>query len=734
METNDTHQTASPETDVFIRTTEKVLQSPSFDTAASVVFHACQNLLDAQSGYVALLNTNTNFNEIVFLQTGAWNCSIDRSLSMPVCGLCEKAYAAGKPVFENNFIESSWKSLLPYGHIPLHNVLFVPLVLDGRVEGLTGYANKKGSFTEQDARIASAFSSIAALSLRHSRNLDRLSEKNRDLERLYKILEDRIAVRTDELQETKSRLEREIAISSLTSSTLQNSETLYRTMVETVDEGIVLQNASAQILNWNNGAERIFGIPAIHILGRRSIDLEWNTIHEDGSEWRASDHPSIRTLQTGIPFRNLVMGIRREHADIQWLSVNTKPIIAPHADKPFGVVITISDITEQRLIEADMRRMHKLDSIRTLAGGIAHEFNNILGGIIGFTEIATDDARNCLPVEDSLNEIHTLADRARRVVNQILSFSRAARAEKKPVQPHVIVRNELKMLRAMIPSNIIIHHDIDESSGWITGDPAQIQQIIINLCTNAAQAIGHDCGIITICLSSVEIDPTETCKYINLQPGPHLKLTVSDTGAGIDPAIADRVYDPFFTTKDCGSGAGLGLSIVHGIVSDYGGSVTFESIPGKGTAFTLFFPAITCQDIPEAAGKKLTGTERILLVEDEDYLAETIKRMLARLGYTVTALTDSRAALDLYKKAPGEFDLVVTDLVMPHLSGDRLVTEIMKLRPDMKVILMSGCNAVSLNSRLQQVPVKAVIPKPFTKVGLGEAIRRALDETQGKEN
>jgi len=391
--------------------------------------------------------------------------------------------------------------------------------------------------------------------------------------------------------------------------------------------------------------------------------------------------------------------------------------------------ISITNISQLKQTEENLRQSQKMESVGTLAGGVAHEFNNILGGIIGYTEIAKEDASKDSSVLESLDEIINLSFRARDVVKQILSFSRKGKKDQKPLQPHLVIKQSLKVLRATIPTTVEIRSSLDENSGTILADLTQIHQVCMNLCMNAAHAMEDKGGILEIGLAPVVIDAEDTKMSPDLKTGEYVKITVSDTGSGISPENIANIFDPFFTTKEVGKGTGLGLSVVHGIIKDHGGEITVSSKIGEGTTFTVLLPR-TEKEIKEKkdAGQLHAGTESILLVDDEEQLLFPTKNNLERLGYKVTAMTNSLETLKLFKKDPQRYDLIITDLTMPHLTGDRLALEVTTIRPDMPVIIATGYSDAVDNDKVKQSGIKAFIPKPYQTQELTKTIRMILNE------
>jgi len=382
--------------------------------------------------------------------------------------------------------------------------------------------------------------------------------------------------------------------------------------------------------------------------------------------------------------------------------------------------------------ERQMQQVLKLQAIGTLAGGIAHDFNNILFPIIGYTEISMDDVPEDSPLRRNLEEVLKAANRARELVQQILTFSRQNGRERKPIQVQAIVREALRLLRASIPKTIDILADLDEDCCAIMGDPTQIHQVIMNLCTNAYHAMQETGGRMEIRLTLTHIDYEETVKRAGIKMGPHLLLTVSDEGVGMEPAVLDRIFEPYYTTKEPGKGTGLGLSVIHGIVKNHGGFITVESTPAKGSTFRVYLPAL--DDVEAAVEKPASavesgGSERILLLDDEPQIVAMEKQMLERLGYRVTVSTSSAEALELFARQPGQFDLVITDMTMPNLTGDQLARRIWAIRPGLPIILCSGYNEMMSEDKALAMGIRKFILKPIEKDELALAIRNALSST-----
>jgi signal transduction histidine kinase len=386
-------------------------------------------------------------------------------------------------------------------------------------------------------------------------------------------------------------------------------------------------------------------------------------------------------------------------------------------------------IVERKKAETQLRQAQKMEAMGTLAGGIAHDFNNILSSILGFTELAQMRVPENHEIQSDLAQILNAGNRAKDLVQQILTFSRKTDQELKPIQMRLVVLEALKLLRASIPTTIDIQQTV-VSKSLIMGDPTQIHQVLMNLCTNAAHAMQEGNGKLSVGLSDTEIDHGFAGKHPEMKPGPHIKLTVNDTGCGIPAEVLHRVFDPFFTTKTTGEGTGMGLSVVHGIVTSHRGAVTVYSEPNKGSTFTLFFPAIKeAQPIKKNNDTPIPkGTERILFVDDESTIVELSQRTLEALGYTVFTCSDSIKALEHVRRDPRAIDLVVTDMTMPRMTGDALAREIMGIRPDLPVILCTGFSSRIDENEAIEMGIRAFVSKPILRADLARTIRKVLDK------
>jgi PAS domain S-box-containing protein len=492
------------------------------------------------------------------------------------------------------------------------------------------------------------------------------------------------------------------------------------TVVEQATEGILITDSDGTISYANPAFMAISGFNREEIVGRSIRTMKCD--RHDESFYRNI----WNTVTAGHVWKGRIFNPTKEGRIREFEST-----FSPIRDSSGEIINFVSinrDVTQERSLEAQLRQAQKLEAVGTLAGGIAHDFNNILSAIMGYTELAKLDAAGQPLLQSQLQEVLKGAERARDLVKQILTFSRQGRQERRPIDIRIILKEALRLLRATVPSTIEIRHHIHAGCGPVEADPTQIHQVLMNLCTNSAHAMREQGGLLEIELRPVNLGRPEVQRHPGLRPGPYLKLTVKDTGHGIAPENIERIFDPYFTTKDKAEGTGLGLAVVQGIVKSHRGAIAAESRPGIGTTFHLLLPVIEVEPESErepAAGLS-TGNERVLFVDDENDLVEIGRLMLERLGYSVTTRTSSIEALELFKDDPAKFHLLITDMTMPNMTGELLAQKMLELRPDLPVILCTGYSERMTEARARQMGIKAFLMKPITVQDLSTSIRKAL--------
>ena len=513
---------------------------------------------------------------------------------------------------------------------------------------------------------------------------------------------------------------RDIAERKQTEEALRESESKFRNLFDLSPQAIALTGVkSGRLIDINNKFCELTKYSKEEILGLTTTELGF--YHE------ADRSKLLKELQTLGEVNGLEMDFMAKDNSILHTLMFAR--IIRTTGEPFILTI-FHNVTEEKLLQSQLQQAHKMEAIGTLAGGIAHDFNNILSSVIGYTELALEDTKRETLQHENLREVLKAGSRAKDLVKQILTFSRQAEQEQKPIQVKPIVKEALKLLRASIPNTIDIKDNV-QSNSLVIGDSTQIHQILMNLCTNAAHAMEDDEeGLLTVSLSDVKLDPGFISNHPDLKPGPHINLTVTDTGHGISSNVMEKIFDPFFTTKEKGKGTGMGLSVVHGIVRSHGGDIYIYSEPGIGSTFKIYLPAIERGLEREDRIEKPIpfGTERILFIDDEPAIVNIGKQILESLGYNVSVRTSSIEALELFKEKKDRFDLVITDMTMPHMTGEKLVEELMRIRLNIPVILCTGFSSRIDGQKALGMGIRAFISKPFLKREIAEAVRKVLDE------
>jgi PAS domain S-box-containing protein len=569
--------------------------------------------------------------------------------------------------------------------LPCRNYLHVPAMIGGRAVGRIALADKDGDFTDQDLAAAERLAAVFAL-----------------------------AAQRKQMEESLSRSERK-----------------YRSLFNDAPDMIHIISQEKKIVDVNPAELRTLGCASRdELIGTPLLDI----IHPD---FRSRTAMFLdQTLCAGLCVNSCETALITRSGGQVDVEVSAMPLL--ENGKVISVRAIMRNITgrkkeelERKTLENQLRQARKMEAIGTLAGGIAHDFNNILGPVLGYTEMALEALPAGSAVIPWLEEVQRAGGRAKDLVRQILAISRKCEQELQPLRLQPIIKETLKLLRSSIPSTIDIRPRLDPACGAVLADPTRIHQVVMNLCTNAYQAMRETGGLLEVSLEQEELSEGNMPGRLRLPPGLYLKLKVRDTGPGIPEELLEKIFEPYFTTKSKGEGTGLGLALVQSIALDFGGDVMVFSELGKGAAFQVWLPVLQ-ETAPaprsEAPAPLPRGQERVLAVDDDSNIAALSQNFLESLGYQVTALTSSAAALALFEQQPQEFDLLLTDMTMPKMTGAELAAKLLALRPDLPVLLCTGFSELIDEQRAQELGINGFLMKPFTKRELAAAVRGVLDQ------
>ncbi|MCP4747616.1 MAG: PAS domain S-box protein [Desulfobacteraceae bacterium] len=509
---------------------------------------------------------------------------------------------------------------------------------------------------------------------------------------------------------------------------LKESKNLFDAFMQNLPGLAYMKDLMGRYMFVNDGFARFTGTRSGDSVGLCN-DQVWNKetarLLQNNDDMVLHSHAAANTLET----------VQLHDGQARDLLTTRFPIFQDNALFALGgVSIDITERTkaekQSRQLELQLQQAQKMEALGTLAGGIAHDFNNILASIIGYSEILASDTDKKHPNYHYLERVLESGERARSLVKQILTFSRQSEIEPKPVQVKIIVKEVLKLLRATLPATIEIRQET-ETNAAVMADPVQIHQVMMNLCTNAGYAMREKGGQLTVRLEKKLVAEN----FLELKPGIYLKLSITDTGAGISEENIARIYDPFFTTKPKGEGTGMGLSVVHGIVTSLGGGIMVKSTPGQGTHFDVYLPALDIEPKHPMVEKQAlpVGKERIMFVDDELFQTDMLKHMLGLLGYKVQVYNKSPEALAAFEKDPKAFDLVITDMIMPEITGDQMAKRMLELRPDLPIILCTGFSDTMNEKQTKTIGIRAYALKPLAMEELAHLIRQVLDQSNESE-
>ncbi len=500
---------------------------------------------------------------------------------------------------------------------------------------------------------------------------------------------------------------------------LRESEEKYRVLVENASDAVII----------TQGGRFLFANPAIQAISGYSAEellnvSFYNLVHPEDRDMVLERH--YQRLNGKNPPASYSFRFHNKDGELKWAQLNTARV---NWEGENAILSFLRDTTRQQKLEIQVQQAHKMEAIGTLSGGIAHEFNNLLGIIVGNAEMALDDIPPHEPVREFIQEIMVASQRGEEVVRQLMSVNRPSMPKRVAVDIPTSIKETMGLLRASIPTSITFQESIAIDCHTVLGDPTQIRQVIINLCTNAFHAMEGQSGTLVVKAVNVESQKTEVFFDQELPPGKYLSLEVSDNGPGIPQEIQNRIFDPFYTTKDVGKGSGMGLSVVLGIMKGHEGGIRFNSQPGQGTTVQCFFPSAGTHKVspPNKDDSVPGGTESILYVDDEKSIAKVAKLRLERLGYTVVAETDPQKALHIFEKNREQFDLVITDLTMPDITGDKLIGKLKEISPLVKTIICSGYSETIDAQSAEEMGAGAFLVKPTSRQILAATIRQVLD-------
>jgi PAS domain S-box-containing protein len=544
------------------------------------------------------------------------------------------------------------------------------------------------------------------------------------------VLEDKLQERTTELAEINQKLIQDIDHRKQTENELRES----RERLE-----LALESSNSGVWEWDIKKEKLFlDDRTLKILGYERDELQTGV---EGAAYlhHPEDYPIIQEqmrshMRGEIPVFDSEYRVRTKNGTWRWLRSCGKIAKWDGDQNPEIFSGTTVDVTERvqakeekKRLENSLRQAQKMEAIGTLAGGLAHDFNNVLSAINGYMGIIRNHCSQDVKLSHYVDQVLGASNRATDLIRNMMAFSRQPKAEVLPLDIGAMVEEVLTLLRASIPPTIEISHHIKTGLGSVLADPSQIHQVVMNLCTNAYQAMEKEGGRLEITLEPETISSDLANIHMNLKQGRYLKLSVTDTGSGIDPEKIDRIFEPYFTTKKVGEGTGFGLAMVHVIVEEYKGAILVDSQPGMGTTFHVYLPVTDKREseteVDEPPDSVLAGNETILFVDDEKCLADLGKIMLEDYGYTVESVTNPDVALASFKENQGKFDMVITDYMMPEMTGDRLARKILEIRPEIPVIMCTGFNKSLIPEIVNDTGIKKFITKPIDLESFVKIIR-----------
>jgi PAS domain S-box-containing protein len=520
-----------------------------------------------------------------------------------------------------------------------------------------------------------------------------------------------------QLEERDRRIRQEIAERIQTEKELRNAKEEWERTFNAITDVVCIQDTAMKVRRVNQAVTTHFGLTPEELVGKHCYEIFRKGLGV------CPGCPELKTIRDLKPHRCEM----RHEALGKIFEITVSPVLNEENELE-GIVHIAKDITEQRKLEARISHSNKIEAIGTLAGGIAHDFNNILSAILGYAEVGRMRLPADNPAKSDIEGVIKAGQRARELVKHILAFSRKTEHALVHVPIQSVTKEAMKLLRASIPANIEFRTNFAAPYSYILADPSHVHQIIMNLGTNAYHAMQENGGVLTVSLQEISAGERGLA---DLPAARCIELEISDTGHGILPEIRDKIFDPYFTTKEIGKGTGLGLSVVHGIVKNYNGTVTVDSAAGNGATFRIYFPLVSTE--PEEKGTDdlnellQTGNERVMCVDDEADILYYTRKMLEALGYSVTTFTSSLDALVAFTRSPESFDLIITDMAMPHLTGIDLSRQLLERRPGLPIILYTGYNETVTREKALKCGISSFLFKPVARSELLKTIRQVLD-------
>jgi PAS domain S-box-containing protein len=704
----------------------------SFEQITNLIRDKAMELTGSRYGFVSSIDPMTKQLICHSLSTGKEECTVadqgtgfemDDDRTYP--GLWGYCLNTGEAVRTEDPQAHPASQGLPEGHITLERYLCIPVTSGDLVLGQISLANAPRPYTDEDQQI------ILRLAALFSRAIIK-KQQNDNFLRQQERLEQLLLERTADLVEAGNAFEEESRARRRAVEALVESQKLVEKTFASLSDAVLVIDAEKRIIVTSNPA-------AQEVLGYHQTALPGLAIRKLFLDQAVFD-AFAKELMPGLD--------KHGHYSFEsnLLRGDGQPIIGQISvtylldddDYLTGMVWSVKDVTASRRAQERQKRLEnqlwqaqKMEAIGMLASGVAHDFNNILSAIFGYGELAQSVMKSGKKPEREVKEILKAAERARFLTNQILSFSRTGDQEKTILKLSSTIQEALKLLRATLPTTIDFKVDIQARKCKVKANPTQVHQVIMNLCTNAFHAMAEHGGTLTLRLDEVELKVDDPALPMELKPGRYAKLSVSDTGCGMDQKTLKRIFDPFFTTKEKGQGTGLGLSVVMGIMHNHKGHISARSLPGKGSEFVLYLPVAYYSASSNAKSFKRNkppgGNEHILFVDDEAALVEIVQRMLTSMGYRVTATSLPQQALDIFQRERDAIDLVITDYTMPVITGTELATRMMQIKPEQAIILCTGYSHQITAAKAKELGIRRYLTKPLMAEDLGLAIREVLD-------